>query len=241
LLTHVHTHAPQEMKGFHALPYSERELKTSLSQKFGVQGIPTLVIVDSNGQLLNKNGRAIVENDPTGAEFPWAAKTSLEVLQAATFVDNKGGKFSFAERLAGKHVGLYFSASWCPPCQKFSPILSETYRKLAAAGKPFEIVFLSSDREKEAFDGYFGHLPFLAAAFEDRRTTSALSEIFDVEVCYVVLYYVMFFVPVWMELVGGLVSFFLFSLFAPFFSLFFFSHARWHTGHSDARGSGPAG
>ncbi len=45
-----------EMKGFHALQYSNRDLKGELSDKFGVKGIPTLVFVDADGTLLNKDG-----------------------------------------------------------------------------------------------------------------------------------------------------------------------------------------
>jgi thiol-disulfide isomerase/thioredoxin len=50
-------------------------------------------------------------------------------------------------------VGLYFSASWCPPCKTFSPLLREFYNAAAKDGK-LEIVYISSDRDVESFKEY---------------------------------------------------------------------------------------
>lgn len=43
---------------WHALPFDQRSIKDKLSEKFKVQGIPTLIILDDNGQLVSANGRA---------------------------------------------------------------------------------------------------------------------------------------------------------------------------------------
>jgi len=51
-------------------------------------------------------------------------------------------------------VALYFSASWCPPCQRFTPILIDFYNTAKAANCGFEVVFVSSDRSVEEFDTY---------------------------------------------------------------------------------------
>lgn len=40
--------------------------------KFGVSGIPALYVLDKNGQLVTKDGRAGVMTDPEAASFPWA-------------------------------------------------------------------------------------------------------------------------------------------------------------------------
>ncbi|MFA7173694.1 MAG: thioredoxin-like domain-containing protein [Kiritimatiellia bacterium] len=58
------------------------------------------------------------------------------------------------DTLTDKVVGIYFSAHWCPPCRAFTPQLVKFYNKLQADGKPFEIVFVSSDRSKEAMYDY---------------------------------------------------------------------------------------
>jgi nucleoredoxin len=39
------------------------------------------------------------------------------------------------DSLHGKTVGLYFSATWCQPCQNFTQKLVEFYRLMNANGK----------------------------------------------------------------------------------------------------------
>merc|ERR1712196_220949 len=41
-----------------ALPFAERDLKGKLAEKFGVRGIPMLVVLDGEGNLVSPNGRA---------------------------------------------------------------------------------------------------------------------------------------------------------------------------------------
>merc|ERR1712023_590324 len=55
-------------------------------------------------------------------------------------------KVSTAEALAGKTVGIYFSAHWCPPCRSFTPMLAKAYTSHLKS-KNFEIVFVSSDQD----------------------------------------------------------------------------------------------
>ena len=42
-----------------------------------------------------------------------------------------------------------------PPCRGFTPRLRETYKELMKQGKPFEVIFVSSDQSEEEFDDYF--------------------------------------------------------------------------------------
>lgn len=37
-------------------------------------------------------------------------------------------------------IGIYFSAHWCPPCKKFTPLLIDAYNTLKERGEPFEIM-----------------------------------------------------------------------------------------------------
>ncbi|MDG1138297.1 MAG: thioredoxin family protein [Opitutales bacterium] len=48
--------------------------------------------------------------------------------------------------LKDKFVGIYFSASWCPPCRTFSPKLVDFRDKNK---DQFEVVFVSSDGSQE--------------------------------------------------------------------------------------------
>ncbi len=49
---------------------------------------------------------------------------------------------------------LYYSASWCPPGQQFTPWLVDFYRKFAPAHPEFEIIYVSDDRTPEEMADY---------------------------------------------------------------------------------------
>lgn len=76
-------------------------------------------------------------------------------------------------------MGLYFSASWCPPCRRFTPIFAEIYEELAPKGE-FEVVFVSSDRDEESFNAYFSKMPWLSIPFLDPETHKRLKTLFKV-------------------------------------------------------------
>ena len=49
-------------------------------------------------------------------------------------------------RLAGKRVGFYFSAGWCPMCTSFEPSLLAFREQCANSGTPIELIYVPSDR-----------------------------------------------------------------------------------------------
>jgi nucleoredoxin len=77
-------------------------------------------------------------------------------------------------------VALYFSASWCPPCKRFTPKLIEAYNELASEGKSFEVVFVSGDQDEEAFNSYFAKMPWLAVPFSYTEGREGLHSRFKV-------------------------------------------------------------
>lgn len=67
-----------------------------------------------------------------------------------------------------RYIGVYFSASWCPPCRKFTPELSKFYVEKYTNSKDkqdLEIIWVSSDRSDEDFYKYFAKMPWLAVPF----------------------------------------------------------------------------
>ncbi|KAL2344339.1 hypothetical protein Fmac_005624 [Flemingia macrophylla] len=84
------------------------------------------------------------------------------------------------DSLKGKKLGLYFSASWCGPCRKFTPTLVEVYNEVAANGD-FEVVFVTADEDDESFNNYFSKMPWLAIPFSDSDTRNDLDELFHVK------------------------------------------------------------
>ena len=80
--------------------------------------------------------------------------------------------------LDGKIVAIYFSAHWCPPCQRFTPVLADAYGELPR--KTFEIVFISSDRDEDSFNKYFAEMPWLALPFSDASARRSIKDKFNV-------------------------------------------------------------
>eukprot|EP00045_Choanoeca_perplexa_P001343 m.19023 g.19023 ORF g.19023 m.19023 type:complete len:195 (-) comp10883_c0_seq1:106-690(-) len=98
----------------------------------------------------------------------------------STFVDRDGNIHS-SSSLDGKVLGLYFSASWCPPCRQFTPHLIDWYTSGAVTKDEFQIIFVSSDRTKRQFDDYLGEMEWLAIPFEDAARRQKLKKHYDVK------------------------------------------------------------
>ena len=88
-------------------------------------------------------------------------------------LETKAGTPADADALKGKVVALYFSAHWCPPCRQFTPQLADFYKQMKAAGKPFEVVFVSSDQDPGQFREYHGSQPWHAIPFGSREMSAA--------------------------------------------------------------------
>ena len=58
-------------------------------------------------------------------------------------VKNVDGTPATYTKLEGKLVAIYFSAHWCPPCRRFTPVLQELYDEHK---DNLEVVFVSADR-----------------------------------------------------------------------------------------------
>ena len=84
------------------------------------------------------------------------------------------------EQLGGKHVLIYFSAHWCPPCRGFTPMLAEWYNTMKQEGKNVEVVFVSFDSDEASFGEYFGEMPWTAIPYAENDLKQAIAEKFEV-------------------------------------------------------------
>ena len=66
-------------------------------------------------------------------------------------LENSTGYPVLRDTLKGKIIGIYFSASWCPPCRGFTPKLVK-FRDNNKSN--FEVVLVSSDRGESAQRDY---------------------------------------------------------------------------------------
>lgn len=67
----------------------------------------------------------------------------------------------------------------CPPCRGFTPILIEFYKSYAEE-KNLEIIFISSDRNKNAFEDYYKEMPWLTLDYEDRKKKDDLTKQYQI-------------------------------------------------------------
>lgn len=93
----------------------------------------------------------------------WDLRDKLKSVQ--------NGKVRFydpAERAEPELYLAYFSASWCPPCHRFTPLLVEAYQRIQQRwpGR-VEVVLISSDETASAAEKYMidAHMPWLMLRF----------------------------------------------------------------------------
>jgi peptide-N4-(N-acetyl-beta-glucosaminyl)asparagine amidase len=79
----------------------------------------------------------------------------MNILGSSELVDKKGNVKKISSDV---QILFYFSASWCPPCKQFTPMLKSYYEKINESRKIIEIVFVSSDRsDMEKWNYFQGH------------------------------------------------------------------------------------
>jgi nucleoredoxin len=113
---------------------------------------------------------------------PETTPFSPESLFGETLLQKVGVAKNTADLLKGKElIALYFSASWCPPCKVFSPVLASFYERCSKNAK-LEIIYVSSDKTVDAFEGYYNTMPWLAIPAEQgsAATKSKLAETFAI-------------------------------------------------------------
>lgn len=190
-----------------AVPFSDLETKKALNRRFDVEGIPCLIVLQPDNNKDDgtiHDGVELVYRHGVGA-FPFT-KQRLEELQEeerkkqesqtlSNLLINNDRDFLLAHSsptqvpvasLMGKTIGLYFSAQWCVPGNKFTPKLISIYQKIKEMltkddvdHQDFEIVYVSSDRNEIEFNSQFSSMPWLALPFGDIAIKN-LAKYFDI-------------------------------------------------------------
>ena len=144
-------------------------------------GIVHLKAADGSIKTIKKSDLAKEDQEKaTRLASPFAAKEAKEGAAAPKASEaiqklfgkklkNNRKKNVSTDELGGKIIGIYFSAHWCPPCKAFTPELVKFHKKVTKKGEPFEIVFVSSDRNESDMYNYMEEMdmPWLALPFGD--------------------------------------------------------------------------
>ena len=119
-----------------------------------------------------KNGKPSAKTVASAALNPGLASLLPEKLM------NASGEEVSRNQLAGKTVGFYFSAHWCPPCRAFTPSLVK-FRDTNQ--EDFEIVFVSSDKSPAAQMAYMKETDMKWLTMEHRsKPANTLSQKFGI-------------------------------------------------------------
>lgn len=163
-----------------ALPFQDRDRKQRLSKLFEVEGIPTVVVLDSQLHVVNKDAVEEVGRDNDGAKYPWKALSFAEAFSGALVRCPNLQPDHTQSLMALPAIALYFGASGA--CASFTPLLKSVFDALTRrlSSGPGVVVFVSLDRTREAYDECCKNMPWLAIPFGDPRK-SVLSRMFGME------------------------------------------------------------
>ena len=101
-------------------------------------------------------------------------------LLGTTLINSKNKSVSIDLLTGKKLIMLYFSASWCPPCRQFTPMLAKFYNEMKSKGRSLEIIFVSADRDITSFTEYMTNehpwqaIPYISPS---RTTTSSYFQV----------------------------------------------------------------
>ena len=97
-------------------PHCHVSPQRKLSRKFGVHGVPRLVLLDGEtGRVITRDGFERLTQDTTGVGFPWRRKPIHDVIKGTLLQPGQdtAKEITAKSALEGKSViGFYFSAHW---------------------------------------------------------------------------------------------------------------------------------
>lgn len=89
---------------------------------------------------------------------PW------EEIVGATLIEPSGSAVQ-SSSLGGDFLAVYFSASWCPPCRRFLPVLKEFYQSSKGT---VQVVLMGQDQTPSARESYYRNsgMPWKSVPFD---------------------------------------------------------------------------
>eukprot|EP00746_Dinoflagellata_sp_MGD_P134274 gnl/MRDRNA2_/MRDRNA2_68102_c0_seq1.p1 gnl/MRDRNA2_/MRDRNA2_68102_c0~~gnl/MRDRNA2_/MRDRNA2_68102_c0_seq1.p1 ORF type:complete len:207 (+),score=34.95 gnl/MRDRNA2_/MRDRNA2_68102_c0_seq1:94-714(+) len=146
-------------------------VKNSSHRKALAKTDRTLSETEMHGNTTMADDNAIVVdvNSSSDAQVKFY---DMDKLRKKKYVNGKGEQVDGSSRLQN-YVGLYFSAWYCKPCSTFRDNLASAYEELHDA---LEIIWVSSDSNKEHYKSQLKDLPWLAIPIDDNFRNELASE-----------------------------------------------------------------
>jgi len=140
---------------------SPDSIREKLEKKFEVEDLPSIVVMKADGTLVSEDAVTDIANSrgeelnlvKEWKEYDEKANSFCEIIKGCSLVKADESTKPVDEALAGKDIVLvYFSAHWCPPCRRFTPLLKNFYQDVSEKG--VELIFVSDDNSKEDMLNY---------------------------------------------------------------------------------------
>lgn len=130
-----------------AFPFEDRALKDALSKSFDVEGIPTLVFVETKGSMktITKDARGRVQSSP--ADFPWPAKAVEPLAIHLGSINDSKVCITFTDKMTDGDAEERAIAAVTP--------VAETFFAATSSGKtdePEVLFALADDADEETAD-----------------------------------------------------------------------------------------
>jgi nucleoredoxin len=61
-----------------AVPFQKEDMRTAIAEKFGIRGIPALIVLNSEGKVISKDGRVEVMKSKEKVYDTWITSASAE-------------------------------------------------------------------------------------------------------------------------------------------------------------------
>lgn len=145
-----------------ALPFASRDKAAALNSQFHVNGIPSLILLGSDGTKITDEGTKMVGMDPSGEGFPWAGAGTSGVPRGMTmkFAEKKAKPFEVIGPILEKGIlvssipgllefvfGLKFAMSSCRTSTLVIWLIVDGLLNLAAGGITYYVMKRKIDAE----------------------------------------------------------------------------------------------
>jgi nucleoredoxin len=69
-------------------------------------------------------------------------------------LDSELNRIPLDHALKSYFIGLFFTASWCPPCESFANELKEVYQEANSKEKIFEVIQISNEKSEKDLENH---------------------------------------------------------------------------------------
>ena len=175
-----------------AVPFEEQQVVAMLFRKFRVTSMPTMVMLDQNGKVINRDTVSAILSDKSvaaaGEAFPWPAPILANVLASGQYsrCNDYGFSAQWEDLASVEAIGFLCVASWNQASMALKERLMECYEKInrvefSATKKRFEVVLVSADHDETGFRVTREGVPWLAIPFSDQPRIKSLRKLLDLQ------------------------------------------------------------